>query len=91
MREVKLMQKSVNLILPRSHFGKLVREIMEDETSKQGCPMKRIQRQALEALQEAAENHMVKQFEMGNLLAIHANRVTVRSSDLVLGNKIKEL
>jgi len=45
----------------------------------------------LEALHEAAEHHMVKQFEMGNLCAIHANRVTVQSKDLVLANRIKDM
>ena len=51
--------------------------------------MKRIQRQALEALHEVAEHHLVKQFEMGNLLAIHAKCITVQKSDLVLAQKIK--
>ena len=77
MREVKLLQKSGNLIIPRSHFWKLVHEIMEEHTYKEEIFMKRIQRKALEALQEVAEHHIVKQFEMGQMLAIHAKRVTV--------------
>ena len=84
------MQKSGNLVIPWSHFGRLVCEIVEEYSYKKGIFMKRIQRQALEALQEVAEMHLVQQFEMGQLCAIHANWVTVQSSDLVLAQKIKK-
>ena len=77
MREIEALQKCGDLIIPRSCFGKLVHEIMEEEMYKRGIFIKRIQRQALEALQEVAEHHMMKQFEMGQMLAIHAKCITV--------------
>lgn len=42
---------------------------------------------AIEALQEAAESHLVKLFEDANLLAIHAKRVTLQEKDFVLAKR----
>lgn len=53
-----------------------VKEIMLDQDTLQ--EMKRITPQALDALQEAAEAHVVSVMEDTNLCAIHAKRVTVR-------------
>ena len=85
-----MIQRSGNLLIPCIHFGRLVHELMEEYTHKEGIPMKRIQRQALEALQEVAEMYLVQQFKMGQLCALHANWVTVQSKDLVLAQKIKK-
>ena len=87
MMEIRVMQKSSDLVIPQSHFERLVHELIEEYTYKEGIFMKRIQRQALEALQEAAEMHLVQQFEMNQLCAIHANWVAVQSKDLVLAQK----
>ena len=59
MKEIRVLQKSSGLIILWSHFGRLVHEIMEEYTYKECIFMKRIQRQALEALQKVAEMHMV--------------------------------
>ena len=90
MREIKVLQRSSDLIIPWSCFGRLVCEIMEEYTYKEGIFMKRIQGKALEALQEVAEMHLVQQFEIGLLCAIYASWVTVQSSDLVLAQRIKK-
>ena len=90
MREVQALQKSSDLIIPRSCFEKLVHEIIKEHMYKEGIFMKRIQRQALEALQEVAEHHVLQQLEMGQMLAIHAKHITLQSCDLVMAKKIKE-
>ena len=90
MREIRVLQRSGDLIIPCIHFGRLVCELMEEYTHKKGIPMKKIQRQALEALQEVAEMHLVQQFKIDQLCAMHANWVTVQFQDLVLAQKIKK-
>ena len=49
------MQKSTDLLIPKTRFVRLVREIMT-EVEPKGL---RIQREALEGLQEAAESFLV--------------------------------
>ncbi|KAF2717872.1 histone H3 (aa 1-58), partial [Polychaeton citri CBS 116435] len=49
----------------------------------------RFQRLAILALQEAAEAFLVGHFELVNLLAIYAKRVTIQHKDLRLLNLIR--
>jgi histone H3/H4 len=50
----------------------------------------KIQSTALEALQEAAEAHLVEVFEDTNLCAIHAKRVTIKVPDIKLARRIRK-
>ena len=52
--------------------------------------MTRFQADAILALQEMAEAYMVGLFEDANLCAIHAKRVTIRKSDLILARRIRQ-
>ena len=45
--------------------------------------------QPLAALQEAAENYLVRLFEDINLLAVHAKRITVMPRDIRLALRIR--
>jgi histone H3-like centromeric protein A len=44
----------------------------------------RFQATAINALQEAAEAHLVHLFEMTNLSALHARRITIQQRDMKL-------
>ncbi|EKD18869.1 histone H3.3 [Drepanopeziza brunnea f. sp. 'multigermtubi' MB_m1] len=46
---------------------------------------------ALECLQEASEAFFVREFEMTNLCAIHAKRVTIQNKDMALVRKLREI
>jgi len=84
LREIKKYQRTVNMLLPRASFQRLVRSItMEMDHSL------RFQSQALQALQEAAEAYIVGLFEDTNLCAIHAKRVTVQKKDMDLARRIR--
>ena len=48
-----------------------------------------IQATALEALQQAAEAYLVGLFEDVNLCALHAHRVTIMKSDILLARRIR--
>ncbi|CAD7969324.1 unnamed protein product [Amoebophrya sp. A120] len=86
IREIKKYQKSTELLLRKLPFQRLVREVLQGDTRAQEF---RFQSQALLALQEAAEAHLVGLFEDTNLCALHARRVTIMKKDLQLAVRIR--
>jgi histone H3 len=83
LREIRKYQKSTELLIRRAPFNRLVREIAQD------CKTDlRFQSTALEALQTASEELLVERFEVANLLAIHAKRVTVMPKDYQLARVV---
>ena len=84
LREIKRYQKSVDMLLPRAPFQRLVRGITMDMDHTL-----RFQSQALQALQEATEAYVVGLFEDTNLCAIHAKRMTVMKKDMDLARRIR--
>lgn len=84
LKDIRLLQKSTKLLIPKLPFARLVKEIMGTYTSVQ-----RVRVDALLALQEAAEGFLVHLFEDMNLCAIHAKRVTIMPRDMYLARKIR--
>ena len=84
LREIRRYQKSTELLLRRAPFMRLVREIAQD--FKQDL---RFQSNAILALQEAAAQHLTETYELTNLCAIHAKRVTIMPRDMQLVRAIK--
>ncbi len=84
LREIRKYQRSTELLLKKTPFQRLVREISLDYKSDL-----RFQSAALVALQEAAEQYIVSLFEDMNLAAIHGNRITVFSKDLLLARRLR--
>ena len=79
MREIRDLQSSVKLLIPKLPFQRLVREI-----AQKICTDLRFQGNALMALQEACEKFLVSLFDFSNQLTIHAQRVTVKPKDFNL-------
>lgn len=86
LTEIKYLRKSVNLLIPKAPFTRLVREIIM-EFSMGGVD--RIQTSALEALQEATEAYLVQFFEDSVLLSMHAKRVTLMRQDMILMRRLR--
>jgi len=84
LREIRKYQKSVDFLIPRIAFQRVVREIAQELKGDL-----RFQSPALFALQEAAEAHLVYLFEDVNLLAIHGQRVTIMPKDLKLARRLR--
>lgn len=84
LQKIRKYQKSTELLLRKKPFSDLVREIAVDYKKDL-----RFQASAIAALQESSENYLIELFEDSNLLAIHANRVTVKSKDVRLARAIK--
>ena len=71
-------------MLPRAPFQRLVRSICHNIDHDL-----RFQSQALIALQESSEAYLTGIFEDSNLCALHAKRVTLMQSDMLLARRIR--
>ncbi|KAH6756575.1 Histone superfamily protein [Perilla frutescens var. hirtella] len=84
LREIRKFQKTWNLLIPAAPFVRTVKEISFHYAPDVG----RWQAEALVALQEAAEDYIVKLFQEAMLCAIHAKRVTLMKKDFELARRI---
>jgi len=84
LREIKRYQKSIDLLIPRAPFARLVRNICQDLHDDL-----RFSSDALRALQESSEAYLVGIFEDTNLCAIHANRATIFRKDMLLARRLR--
>ncbi len=85
LREIRFYQRNTDLLIRRLPFARLVREVQTYFFRK---PY-RWQAEAMVALQESAEAHLVGLFEDANLCAIHAKRVTIMPKDIQLSRRIR--
>ncbi|CAI9101147.1 OLC1v1038406C1 [Oldenlandia corymbosa var. corymbosa] len=84
LREIRHLQKTWKLLIPAAPFIRLVREISSEFSSE----VSRWQAEALTALQEAAEDYLIRLFEDSMLCAIHAKRVTLMKKDWELARRL---
>ena len=100
LKQVRKYQKTVDFLIPRLPFQRLVREISQDykkeckhikllQFTRLKISLGRWQSLALEALRTAAEDYLVKMFEDANLVCIHAKRVTVMPKDIQLVRRLR--
>lgn len=80
MREIRRLQATVKLIIPRASFSRLVREIAQEHAPEVWGGV-RLTPQALDALQEAAESFLVNHFESTLQMTAHADRITAMAKD----------
>lgn len=85
LREIRALQRSTNLLIPKASFCRLVKEIINQFSYHD----MRIQSSALQALQEAAEMYMVQIFEDSLLCTLHGKRVTLQINDLHLVRRLR--
>jgi histone H3/H4 len=85
LREIRFYQRNNDLLIRKLPFARLVREIQTYFSRKEF----RWQAQAILALQEAAEAHLVSLFEDAYLCTIHGKRVTLMPKDIQLARRIR--
>ena len=85
LRQIRRYQKSTELLIRKIPFQRLVREVVQDMF---GGMHYRIQSRALLALQEAAEDFLVRMFTQVNDIAIHAKRQTIFPTDIHLWSRL---
>jgi len=88
LKTIRKLQSTTELLIPKTRFHRLVREITQNLTDSNEEPMK-YQAAALIALQEAAEAYLVYLFEDTNLCCIHAKRVTIMPRDIQLARRLR--
>lgn len=88
LREIRYFQKSTQLLLRKSPFARLVREIATEMHHRSDIMWQSL---ALQALQEAAESYLTGLFEDTNLVAINSKRVTILPRDMQVARRIRGL
>ena len=84
LREIKKYQKTVELLIKKHPFQKLVREIADDFKTDL-----RFQGSAMLALQEGTEAYIIGLLDDANLCAIHSKRVTIMPRDIQLARRLR--
>ena len=84
LRDICHFQGSTALLIRKSPFQRLVREITQDYKTDLW-----FQSAAILCLQEATEAYLVRLFDDANLCAIHARRVTIMPKDILLARRIR--
>lgn len=87
LKEMKRVQSTTDLLVPRLPMQRLIREIAQDFSP--GGDGMRFQVDALDVIREAAEAYLVGTFEDANLCCIHAKRVTVLPRDMTLTRRLR--
>ncbi|KAI9032071.1 briggsae CBR-HIS-71 protein [Hyaloraphidium curvatum] len=83
LREIRRYQKSIELLIRKLPFQRLVREIAQDFKTDL-----RFQSNAVGALQEAAEDYVVQLMGETQIMAVHARRVTIQPKDINLALRL---
>jgi histone H3/H4 len=80
LREIRRYQRTTNFLIKKLPFSRLVREVLQYSfISINGKDTYlRVTGGALEALQQATEDFIIKMFEHTNSCAIHAKRITIQ-------------
>lgn len=84
LREIRKAIKALHLTIPRLPFQRLCREICEERSIG-----KRWRRDALDCLQEAAEDFLIEFFQDAYICAAHAKRVTLMDKDFVTLRRLR--
>ena len=87
LREIRSYQKSTDLLIRKAPFIRLVKGILHDKLGKTEIRMQRI---AVEALQEAAEYYLTNLFDDANMCTLHSKRITLQPKDMQLALRIEE-
>ena len=84
LREIRRYQKSTDRLIPYVRFKAIVKRM-----SRKLSKVKKWQKTAVEALQEASEQYIIKILEDTNWCAVHAGRQTIQRRDLELVMRIR--
>ena len=91
LREIRRYQRSTELLIKKRPFQRVVKSIANELASGSAFPYGvRIQANAFLALQEAAEDYLVRLLEDTNLECIHRKRITIEPKDIQLSRRIRQ-
>lgn len=84
-REIRRLQRGTELLIPKACIHRLIREIIEahrDERHLNNDAPLKVQAKALEALQEATEDVVIRLLGQTRAAMHHAKRVTIMRRDI---------
>ena len=84
LREIRHYQRATNLLIPRATFARVAADILATIDSS-----KKLQPNAVEALQNVTEAFVVDLLSDANACAVHAKRVTLQVKDIQLARRIR--
>ncbi|KAI1690675.1 core histone h2A/H2B/H3/H4 domain-containing protein [Ditylenchus destructor] len=84
LKEIKKLQRSQNLLIPRAAFYRVVREILQEYRVDF-----KMQAKALLCMQEASEIYLTALFEDSYLASLHAKRSTLMIQDIHLARRLR--
>ena len=84
LREIRRLQRTTDLLIPRLPFQRLVKEICHNINNEL-----RFSSQGLQALQESSESFLSGLFEDSYMCTLHAKRVTLMPKDMQLARRIR--
>ena len=87
LKDIRKLQASTTLLVPKACFQRLVREILEEVTPPEMSF--RMSSDALTVLQEVAEQHVTSEFAKLNMLAHHRRAVTIELRDQAMLRDIR--
>ena len=87
LKDIRKLQASTTLLVPKACFQRLVREILEEVTPPEMSF--RMSPDALTVLQEVAEQHVTSEFAKLNMLAHHRRAVTIELHDQAMLRDIR--
>jgi histone H3/H4 len=85
-QQLRNQELAIQLILPKSPFVRLVKEVSSHVVK---CQDFEWNRRALDAIQSAAEDYLGGLFEDSNLCCMHAKRMTLLVKDMQLARRIR--
>ena len=85
LKEIRLYQKSTELLIRKLPFQRLLREVVATMFKTKSY---RFHSTAILALQEASEDFLVRMFEQVNHIVIHGKRVTIKVEDMWLWRRL---
>jgi len=82
--EIRRIQKSTELLIPKAAFYRLIKEISQEYVGPNDGKQYRFKAVAAAALQESLEKFLYTRLGKSLLLAMHAGRVTIQPKDMQL-------
>jgi len=83
LREIRKLQRTTDMLIPKLAFQRVVREVAQDYNTNM-----RFRATALLALQESTEAYITNLFSDTILSAIHRKAVTVTTRDMALARRV---
>lgn len=89
LRQIKRYQKDTEPLIPKASVNRLLNEVVHEISGQDNKIL--MTKGARETLHESLETHLAQIHKLSNLLAVHAKRVSIQSSDIITAMEVIKL